>query len=180
MTAADLAPLIKKHPISLTCVVLSLACGGLIYFRSDKIEEYQQLNEQKTTEANAMVANVRNSEKLAEQVVAMQATAKELDGRLMRAGQLAVNLQYFYRLEADTGVKLTAVNQGNVKAGAKGGTFVSVPYTVTVQGTFPQVLTFLGRLQKGAHFCRFNNVGLTKAGEDQLSLSLSLEILGVP
>ena len=180
MTAAELMPLVKKHPISITCGVISVACALLLYFRGDRIEEYQQLSEQKTAEANAMIANVRNSEKLAEQAAAMQATAKELDGRLMRASQLAVNLQYFYRLEADTGVKLAGVNQGGLKAGAKGPGFIGVPYTVSVQGTFPQVMTFLGRVQKGTHFCRFNTIGLTKTAEDQVSLSLNLEILGLP
>jgi len=73
MTAADLVPLLKKHPISLTCGLVSLACGVVLYLRSDKIEELQQLNEQKTVEAATMLANVRNAEKLAEQSAAMQA-----------------------------------------------------------------------------------------------------------
>ena len=180
MTAADLVPLLKKHPISLTCGLVSLACGVLLYLRSDKIEELQQLNEQKTVEAATMLANVRNAEKLAEQSAAMQAATKELDGRLMRVGQLAVNLQYFYRMEADTGVKLVDVRQGGLKPGTKGPGFIGVPYAVSVQGTFPQVLTFLGRLQKGTHFCRFLSVGLTKSGDELVSLSLNVEILGVP
>ena len=181
MTAAELVPLLKKHPISLTCGVVCLACAFILYYRSDKVGEYQRLNEQKAAEAAAMIANVRNSEKLVEQTAEMQAAAKELENRLMRAGQLAVNLQYFYRLEADTGVKLVDVRQGGPKAGAKGAAFIVVPYTVAVQGTFPQVLTFLGRLQKGTHFCRFLALGMTKAtGDNQVSLSLSLEILGLP
>ena len=180
MTAAELVPLLKKHPIGVTCGIVVLVCGGLLYYRSDKIAEYQLLNEEKSNEAAVALANVRNGEKLVEQTAAMQAATKELDSRLMRAGQLAVNLQYFYRLEADTGVKLVGVNQGGLKPGAKGAGFVAVPYTVTVQGTFPQVMTFLGRVQKGTHFCRFLAVGLTKVNPDELSLSLSLEILGVP
>ena len=180
MTASDVLPLLKKHPISLTCGLIGVACGVLLYLRSDKIEELQKLNEEKTAEAATMTANVRNAEKLGEQTAAMQAAAKELDGRVMRVGQLAVNLQYFYRMEADTGVKLVDVRQGNLKPVTKGPGFVGVPYSVSVQGTFPQVLTFMGRLQKGTHFCRFLSVGLTKSGDDQLSLSMNVEILGVP
>jgi Tfp pilus assembly protein PilO len=182
MTADDIIPLVKKHPISVTCGVISLACAVLLYFRGDKIEEYQKLNEEKTAEAATTIANVRNAEKLVEQTAAMQATAKELDSRLIRAGQLAANLQYFYRMEADTGVKLVDVRQGGLKPGAKGPGYIGVPYTVSVQGNFLQVLTFLGRVQKGAHFCRFISVNLTKAGgsEEQMTLSMNLEILGVP
>ncbi len=180
MTAAELVPLLKKHPISLICGVICIACGALLYLRSDKIDEYQQLSDQKTAEMETTIANVRNAEKLPEQTAEMQAATKELEGRLMKAGQLAVNLQYFYRMEADTGVKLQDVRQGNLKQGVKAATFVGVPYTVSVQGTFPQVLNFLGRLQKGTHFCRFISVGMTKSGDDQVSLSLNVEILGPP
>jgi hypothetical protein len=180
MTTAELVPLIKKHPISLACAGISLACVLLLYFRSDKIAEYQKLNEQKTAEASVTIANVRNSEKLAEQTAALQAVNKELDSRVMRAGQLAGNLQYFYRMEADTGAKLLDVRQGSVRAGARTTTYTGVPYTVSVQGTFPQVLSFIGRLQNGNYFCRFISVGLTKSGDEQVSLSLNLEILGLP
>jgi Tfp pilus assembly protein PilO len=180
MTAADLIPLLKKHPISMICAVVCIASAVLLYIRSDKIDEYQQLSDQKTTEMENTLANVRNAEKLPEQAAEMQAAAKELDGRLMKAGQLAVNLQYFYRMEADTGVKLQDVRQGSLRQGAKAGAFVGVPYSVTVQGAFPQVLDFMGRLQRGTHFCRFISVGMTKSGDDKVSLSLNMEILGTP
>lgn len=180
MTAAELIPLLKKHPIGFVCGLLCVACGALLYLRSDKIDEYQQLNDQKGAEMETMIANVRNAEKLAEQTTEMQAAAKELEGRLMKAGQLAGNLQYFYRLEADTGVKLMDVRQGNVKPGAKGATFVGVPYSVTVQGSFEQVLNFMGRVERGVHFARFNSVNMTKAGDAQVALSLNLDILGTP
>jgi len=180
MTAAELVPLLKKHPIGFVCGILCVACGATLYLRSDKIDEYQQLNDQKSGEMETTIANVRNAEKLSEQTAEMRAATKELDGRLMKAGQLAVNLQYFYRLEADTGVKLVDVRQGNLKAVAKGAAFVGVPYSVTVQGSFSQVLNFMGRVQRGVHFARFINANMTKAGETQVSLSLNLEILGTP
>jgi Tfp pilus assembly protein PilO len=181
MTGAELVPLLKKHPIGLVCGVLSISCAALLYFRGDMIEEYQQLNDQKSAEMETTIANVRNSEKLVEQTAEIQAAAKELEGRLMKAGQLAANLQYFYRLEADTGVKLQDVRQGGLKPGNKAATtYIGVPYTVSVQGTFPQVLNFMGRLQKGVHFCRFNNIAMTKAGDDAVTLNMDLDILGIP
>ncbi len=178
MNAADLAALLKKHPISVACAVVSIACGVILYLRGDKIGELQTLSEQKAAEAAATLANVRNSEKLGEQAAAMKAATDELDNRLMRAGGLAVNLQYFYRLEADTGVKLMDVRQGGVRPVAKNSSFLGVPYNVSVQGTYPQVITFLSRLQNGTHVCRFLTAGFGKSGEDKVVLSLSLEILG--
>jgi hypothetical protein len=55
---------------------------------------------------------------------------------------------------------------------------------VGVQGSYKQVLAFLSRLEAGRHFCRFNNVNLSKnpsAGSaDAMSLSLGIELLGTP
>ncbi|HVT72112.1 MAG TPA: hypothetical protein VHD61_03175 [Lacunisphaera sp.] len=180
MTGADIVTQLKKHPLSVVCGVLSIGCAVMLYLRADKIEEYQQLSDQKATEASNTLANVRNSEKLTEQTAEMQAAAKELEGRVVKAGQLAVNLQYFYRLEADTGVKLLDVRQGGLKRGAKPDSYVGVPYSVSIQGTFPQALNFLARLEKGSHFCKFLGATMSKSGDDVVSLSLSLEVLGVP
>jgi hypothetical protein len=114
----------------------------------------------------------------------MEAQRKEFEGRLMKAGQLAVNLQYFYKLEAETEVKLVDVRQNNVPRNAR-TQYIGVPFAVTIQGSFAQVTNFLNRLQNGPHFCRintatFNKVGGENSGNTDMSLSLALEILGQP
>ncbi|MDI1250990.1 MAG: hypothetical protein PSV13_19165 [Lacunisphaera sp.] len=190
MTSADLLVLIKKHPIGFACGVVCLACAALLYFRGGKTEEYRAEYDAKSTEATRILANVRNSEKLPTQVAEIQVLAKEMESRLVRSGQLAVNLQYFYKLEAETEVKLVDVRQGNPPKGQK-SLYAGIPFTVTVQGSFKQVLAFLQKLENGPHFCRFNAVvfakqggggegGRTVAGDAGLNLNINLELLGVP
>lgn len=193
MTGADLLALARKHPISAVCGLIIVVCGLLAYFRMDVIDVSQADYDAKAAEAAKMVANVKNAPSLEEQVAEIQQLGKDLDSRLIKIDQLAVNLQYFYKLEAENGVRLVDVRQ-NAPTRARSGkpNFTAVPFTVTVQGTYAQVMKFLGALQTGRHFCRINTANFSKPGgvatadsgiapdAQELSLSLSLELLGQP
>lgn len=183
MSTADLIAALKKHPIGFGCALLSIVFGVLIYLRSGNISEGQAELEARSSEAANMVANIRNSTSLTEQVAEVQSQTKELEGRLMKAGQLAVNLQYFYKLETENEVKLVDVRQNTLPKNSK-GLYTGIPFNVTVQGSFSQVMNFLNRLQLGRHFCRINTANFSKttgnAGGALINLSLSLELLGQP
>ncbi len=188
MTGADLTAILKKHPLGVACGLVTVVCAALLYQRSDNIGASQTELDARTAEATKMIANVRNSTGLAEQVAEIQAQRKELEGRLLKAGQLAVNLQYFYKLEAETEVKL----QGDVRQGMAAKTnksYIGVPFTVSVQGTYPQVVNFINKLQNGRHFCHITMATLNKGSgsdsaaavaERDMMLTLNLELLGQP
>lgn len=187
MTSADLIATFKKQPIGFACGALCLVIGALLYVRSDKIDDDQAEFEARSAERTKILANVRNAENLPKQVAELQSLAKEMDSRLIRPGQLAVNLQYFYKLEAENEVKLIDIRQGNPPKTAK-SLYVGIPYTVTVQGTFKQVIAFLQRLEAGPHFCHFSVVTFSKAGgatadaggaAADMTLTLNLELLGL-
>ncbi|MBI3887257.1 MAG: hypothetical protein HY302_16250 [Opitutae bacterium] len=188
MTGADLIAAIKRQPIGFVCGLVCLVCGLLLYYTAGDIDAQQLAYDQKAAEVARIEANLRNSDKLREQAAAMLAAAKELEARLMRAGQLAINQQYFYRLEEETGVKLLDLRQNSPaapKTGAKSGLYVGVPYNLTIQGSFPQVLAFLRRLETGRHFSRFNTVSFNKASGseaagDSLTVTLAVDLLGLP
>lgn len=188
MTGADIIAAVKRQPIGFACGTVCLVAGLMLYFTSDQTEERQSTYDQKATEVTKIETNIRNSDKLREQSAAMLAASHELEARLMHAGQLAVNQQYFYRLEGETGVKLLDLRQGNVpaaKAGAKTGLYVGVPYNVSIQGGFPQVLAFLRRLETGRHFSHFNNVSFGKAtgaeaAGEAVTVVIAVDLLGLP
>ncbi|HYC69932.1 MAG TPA: hypothetical protein VEB66_01920 [Opitutaceae bacterium] len=186
---AELHTLVKKHPIGAAAVLLSVACGVLLYFRSSTITTRTTDASSKADEAAKMQANITNSAGLAEQTEKMREAAKEVEARLVRRSQLAINLQYFYKMESDSGVKILDVRQGEPgqARNAPRTTYTGIPYNVSVQGTFAQTLSFLKRLENGRHFCRFMTVTYTKAGSsdragggDLMNLSINLELLGQP
>lgn len=190
MNTADLIARIKKHPTGFVCGLLCLICGVRLYFQSSELVDRQAEYETKSATAKLILANVGNSAKLAEQTAEIQALSKEMDGRLMRAGQLAVNLQYFYKLEAENEVKLNNVHQENLpKSTGPKTQYVGIPYTVAVQGSFSHIMAFLQKLENGRHFCRFSSAIFTATGgasdavtqaNPDMTLTLNLEILGQP
>lgn len=181
MTSADIIARIKKQPIGFACLLICLLGGGWLYYRSGELDVQQAAYEAKSAEAANFSSNVALAKNLPEQVTELQAATKELDGRLVREGQLAVNLQYFYKLEAENEVKLQDVRQNPRPRTAK-VTYVGIPYNVNVQGPYKNVMAFLQRLEKGRHFCRINTANFTKlsGGDAVVTLSLSLELLGQP
>ncbi len=185
MTSADLVTLIKKHPASVACLLLCLAAGVVVYLRYGNISAGQTELESKSSELSRMTSNIRNSAGLAEQVTEIQGQTKELEARLLKAGQLADNLQYFYKLETENGVKLVDVRQNSLARNTRATAYVGIPFNVSVQGTYTQVMNFLNRLQNGRHLCRintasFSKVAATGSAGPLVNLSLNLELLGQP
>lgn len=190
MTGADIIAKIKKQPIGFACGVICVLCLAWLYgFRGGDLETRQQEYDAKSSEANVVSSNVSLSKSMPAEVAEMQAATKELESRLVRAGQLAVNLQYFYKLEAETEVKLLDVRQGTLPRNTK-TTYVGVPYNVNIQGPYKNVMAFLQRVERGRALCRVNSATFTKsagsveggaqAAASGVTLALSIELLGTP
>lgn len=187
MTGSDLIGIGRRHPFLSVCLGLTLGLAAAAYFRSDLIPEAEAELAQKTAEADKHASNASNAAQLKEQLAALVAANKEIDARVIRAGQLGVNYQFFYKIIAESGVKQVDLRQSPVTAAAaakasKAG-FVPVAFTVAVQGDFRQVLHFLRLLESGARYGRVNGATFSQvAGErgGAISLTLNLELLGQP
>lgn len=184
MTKDELVALVRKNPIGVGCAVLSLALAGAIYYRSGQVPESEAELVQKSTEGERYAANLKSATQLQEHYDAIVAANKEIDARIVRYSQLAVNLRYFYKLESDTGVKLTTDPRISAPAAKKDpkAAFVAIPCNLSVQGTLPQLLSFLRRLESGTHYCRVLTVSLGGSANRSapLNLTLTLELLGLP
>jgi Tfp pilus assembly protein PilO len=187
MTGADITAAAKKHPIGVVCGLISLICVVLLYLGSDAVDERKTVADERSKTDHAINANVTNSKDLAQQTEEMQHAVKEMESRLIKGSQLAINLQYFYRLESETGVKMADVHQGSIPAlrsGGKGG-YIPVPFGVNIQGNFKQVLDFMQRVENGPRVARFTSVSFTKTqteatGPNGFNISMGIEFLGTP
>ena len=142
MNSAGLTAIFKKQPIGFSGAVLGLVLAGLLYVRSDQIAENQAIADAKAAEAAQMLSNTRHAEGLTKQVDQMQAFGKEVENRLVRSGQLGINLQYFYKLEAENEVKLLDVRQGlpgNPGAGLDGEASARIPRPRRIIHIYPQI-----------------------------------------
>jgi hypothetical protein len=181
--------LFKKNPVVSVAIILCLAMAGTLYYRSDAISIASKRLEERTAEGKRLSANIKNSAQLPEQLARVTAASKEANSRLVRVGQLADNLQYFYKLEAETGVKFLDLRQTtDAVRSAKAGK-IPVGFTLTVQGDYPLLFEFLRRLESGSHYCRVKSANVVPfdqgagsggARSDASKLTLNLELLGVP
>ena len=181
MSNAELASLIKRNPLRVACVVLALLSGAGVYFVNGQIEDATKLLEQKTAEGSRLAANVKNAAQLPEQLEMLTSAVKKIQGRLIRGSQLATNLQYFYRLETDSGVELIDLRQTSGTQPTKAN--AGVGFAIAVKADYVTVLGCLRRLENGTHYCRVMTAAINGAGADRtgpVTLSLSLELLGQP
>jgi hypothetical protein len=178
MTTPQLTAAIKKNPIVVGCVVLSLGLGVALYFRSDAIDDANKQLDDDTTQAQRYALNLTNAVQLKEQLDAVAADGKIIESRLIRATDVGINQQYFYKLESESGVKLLDLRQGTHGTPAAGGKYMPIGFTVSLQGDFAQVITFLRGLEDGTHYCRVVTASCVGGRKGPVTLTLSLELLG--
>jgi hypothetical protein len=185
MTGEELIAFVRKNLIAVTCAAVTLAIGFTIYYRSDALPDAEKVLADKTKEGELLAANIDDSSQLKEQHAAMVDANQVISDRMIQVGQLADNLQYFYRLESETGIKILDLRQNPWVPPGKGAPktfFTPVGFQVSAEGDYPKLLDLLRRLETGEHYCRIVTCDLkpvdsaTRGG--QLTISLTLELLG--
>lgn len=188
MSAQKFIALIKRRPLCSVCVALSLVLAVGIYLRGGALPDLQATYQADSAEGEKIFANKTNAAMLPDQLAALKADDQSIAARLVHGDDLATNLQYFYRLEAETGVKLVDLRQLSLSPRRKGvpkTAYTGVGFAVTVQGDYRQLLVFLRKLETGVYFCRINAATCNRADGDrgtgdQITLNLNLELLGRP
>jgi hypothetical protein len=190
MTAEQLVSLLKANPISVACGALALTLGVGIYFRSDRVPESEALLDERASLGERIDVNINNGVQLADQYAAIVAARQQIEARLIHPDEIAKNLQYFYKVEAETGTKLLDLRQNQMQAGKPGAksksSYISVGYSMAVRGDYVRLLDFLRHLESGQRFCRVTSVTIGVIGStekdraNELTLNLGLELLGQP
>ena len=185
MTNEEALQFIRRNPIGVAAVAVALALGGWIWYRGDEGPVLEEDLSRRQADALRLGNNVKYSGQLNEQLGALQAANKEIDARVVRAGQVGANTQFFYQLESETGVKLKDLRPGPVPAPAKGAKspYIPVAFSLTADGSYGQLLDLLRRIESGPRYARINSASLSVSLANRnspLSLSLSVELLGLP
>jgi len=179
---------IQKYPVGTGAVIVSIVMLGALSVRHLALAELQTVYDNAAAEGQRLDANVTHAGQLDEQLKALEEANKSISERLVNPSDLAMNLQHFYKLEADTGVKLLDTHPVDIR-GAKStgkGVYAPVQYAVTLQGGYMRTLTFLRRLEHGVFFSRIISGSCSQAQSAQdkegsdTTMSLTVELLGRP
>ena len=180
-----LVPLVKKNPILSACGLTSLILFAAIYMRSGSGSELRAELDQKSAEGKRYHANITHSAELPSELQAVIDANRVVRERSTNPSDLAKNLQYFYRIEAETGVKFTDLRQLGTGISSSTGTkradavYVAVNYTMSVTGDFSRLITFLKNLEHGARFYRLNSMTASVTGAGTTFI-LNVDLLGQP
>jgi hypothetical protein len=186
MTNEELLAFLRKNVISVTCVAVSIAIGFVLYYGSDDLPEAEKVLAARTQEGELLAANIEDAHDLKEQYAVLVAANNAIADRTIRVGQLAENMQYFYRLESETGTKLSDPRQLPWNPPGKNApktNFTPVGFALTAQGEYAQLLDLLKRLENGEHYCRVVTLNMrpqTELRGGPLLMSMSLDLLGTP
>ena len=150
MDLQTLVAFLKKHPIGVGCAVLALA-----FYRGGDLTALETLLEERTSEGDRLKNNLRYSADLEEHLATMNQAVATIEAKAINPGALATNLQFFYRLEQDLELTIIDIRQGVLENEPQTGEYLSVPYIVSVQGTYLQLLDFLQKLEQGERLVQF-------------------------
>jgi Tfp pilus assembly protein PilO len=181
--STSLPPAWKTHPYRIAAVALAVLLAAGAWYRGTVLDETAQTYATREVEAKRLADNVVNGSKLPAQLAEAQRLNEAVKERLLNGSDLAANQQYFYRLESETGVKISDLRQipAAPTAGKKSGVYSSLLYTVSVNGSYGQLMEFLRKLEAGHYICRVMNGSVNaRAGDVPTAdgeLSIQVEFL---
>jgi hypothetical protein len=190
MNLTKIRATLKKNPVGWSSMLLSIIALAIVMFRFGNLGSVQTTLSEVTLDGDRLKANVAFGASLGEHLDRLTSMNEVISGRLVRSNELAINLQYFYKLESETGVKLLDLRQLDASPlkGSRGNNYSVVPYSVRLQGRFQNILLFIKRLEEGTYYTRIltANVGSPRRSDNEavnkdvgnVVLNLGIEVLG--
>lgn len=194
MSVLGLLQYAMKHLVATICSIVVIGCIAAYFIRNETIvrmaADYDDLNVRRTR----ILKNFRYSASLEQDLEEMRKMSDESEIRLFDPEDLASNYSYFYKLETNSEVKLSNLQQMEKplpagKAGAKArkkaakAKYRSIVYEMNVSGDYENVLNFLRGLEGGKSFYRLEAVAMADlkgslGSEPRVTMRISLNMLG--
>jgi hypothetical protein len=178
-----------EYPVLFVCGIITPLALVLLFMRAPKLEQYETELLDLERQWEQILTNTERSSGLEADTAALEAGLEEIEGRLMQVENVAVNYEFFYDLEEETGITMSQFSQGNASDGSqlslgleKLKHFSVIPYDLSISGSMEQLLGFIDVLNRQNYIVRldmfrlFPSTGNT-AAEGQLSGRLRCHVL---
>jgi hypothetical protein len=161
MSASAVIGKVRQYPLAVVCLVVFVAMTVVIFVRGDVVDGLH-VREQDLSDRLAVIkSNQDNAPGLQEQVEAIESKVAAFKARLFDREQRAINTDFFYNLENVSDVRILEVAQTAAEdpATAGGGPHELklhdvIVFSVSIEGTFPEIVDFLYRLHRVEPFVR--------------------------
>jgi Tfp pilus assembly protein PilO len=172
--------LVRRSVFATVCIVLALGFGIASYLLWQRQQELTVGHDSVRRNGEDMLLSLSGLPRVSAELASVKEATDFIDGNLIRQGDLAENLGYFYQLETVSKVHLMQLNQLTAQPTAADAPYIAVPFSVRATGSYRQVMRFIRELETGPRLCRIQTFMLTGGAEDKIQLDLSLEMLGHP
>lgn len=182
---------LKAYPIAIAAGLLTLVFAGVLFLRSSSLDALEFSLQEKESEWNRVSGNLTRARDLEAHLAQIKAYDAEVNARLMDPEERALNYDYFYALEAESGVSLASLNQGGVvetKNSNEPGIaefkkYRLIGYNLAVEGDFTSIVKFVSLLADGEYFARISSFSIARAPQaaaGTLTVNLQMQVLGTP
>jgi Tfp pilus assembly protein PilO len=175
-----LLDLVRRYKLVSVCTVLIALLGTASYYLWLSQQELATSHDNVRRSGEDMLLSLSGMSRVSAEYASVKEAVGFIESNLIREGDLAENLGYFYQLETGSRVHLTQLSQLSSQPAAADAAFIAIPFSIRASGTYRQILLFIHELESGPRLCRVTSYSLTGSGDDQVQLDLTLEMLGRP
>lgn len=176
--------LIKKYPLAIICLFVSIGSIATIFVRGDLSSELENEEVSLNSQLKILNTNTKNSVGLAEQVRTLEAIVDSFKSRLIDPEQRAVNTNFFYSLEQLAPIRVASINirNGNDPNFSKDGPNTlsenrHINCDLSIKGTFQEIVLFLNKIRNVDPFLRVTRVDLRVASSANNAYDADLRLV---
>lgn len=175
---------LRSYPFVIVCSVLTLGFGSASYYLWQNQATVSTKRDTERRRGEDMLLSLSGLTRVSSELNAVKEALEFIEQNLIREGDLAENLGYFYQLETVSRVKMQNLGQLSAQPAPEGVAYKAVPFNVRASGTYRQVMRLVRELETGPRLCRIQTYTLTGGGggapDGQIQIDLSLEMLAHP
>ena len=180
---------LKAYPLAVLSVLVFLICSAVIHLRAGAVADLSVHEADLNLRIRTIDQNVRNANNLDKDFEEIKRLVDQIEARLFKRDQRAVNINFFYALENRLNVRILNISQmpNEDSLYAKGGArelklHSTITYNISLNGNFEDVLLFLYELQRVDPLIRVVDFQIAKdnaeeADEEYLDARLRLIVL---
>lgn len=172
----------RRYPLVVASGALILLLGAAGYFQWQSQRDRAAQLDDVRTKGEAMLLSLTNHPRITAELATVQEALDFIDKNLIAEGDLAENLGYFYQMELRSRLRLHQLNQLSSQPQPEGSPFIAVPFSLSITGTYRQLMTLLHELETGPRQLKISRYTFSHSDDkpDSLSLSLTCELLAKP
>jgi plasmid maintenance system killer protein len=180
---------LKAYPLAVLSVLVFLICSAVIHLRAGAVADLSVHEADLNLRIRTIDQNVRNANNLDKDFEEIKRLVDQIEARLFKRDQRAVNINFFYALENRLNVRILNISQmpNEDSLYAKGGArelklHSTITYNISLNGNFENILLFLYELQRVDPLIRVVDFQIAKdnaqeADEECLDARLRLIVL---